>query len=168
VVSYSYDLPFGRSAKGAAKLLMEGWQLVGIHSFNTGTPYTVHASSDFSNAGGDTRPDRIAGVSIIPAGGQNRQLWFNPAAFQNPLPGFWGNAGRNILSGPGMVSIDFSLFKTFVITERWKVQFRSEFFNLPNHPNFRGLDTTYDDTAAGQLTSAQPGRQVQFALKLLF
>jgi hypothetical protein len=168
VVSYSYDLPFGRSAKGAAKLLMEGWQLVGIHAFNTGTPYTIHASQDFSNAGGDTRPDRIAGVSIIPAGGQNRQLWFNPAAFQNPAPGLWGNAGRNIIFGPGMASIDFSLFKTFVITERWKVQFRSEFFNLPNHPNFRGLDTTYDDTAAGQLTSAQPGRQVQFALKLLF
>jgi len=104
----------------------------------------------------------------MPAGGQNRQMWFNPAAFQNPAPGFWGNAGRNILSGPGTVSIDLSLFKTFVITERWKVQFRSEFFNLPNHPNFRGLDTTYDDPSAGELTSAQPGRQVQFALKLLF
>ena len=168
VVSYSYDLPFGRNQKGAAKLILQGWQFVGIHSFNTGNPYTIHASQDFSNADGDSRPDRIAGVSITPPGGQNRQMWFNPAAFQNPAPGFWGNAGRNILSAPGTISIDFSLFKTFAITERWRLQFRSEFFNLPNHPNFRGLDTTYDDPSAGELTSAQPGRQVQFALKLLF
>src|SRR5215467_14068487 len=55
VVSYSYDLPFGRNTKGAAKLLLGGWQLVGIDSFNTGNPYTVHASSDFSNADGDSR-----------------------------------------------------------------------------------------------------------------
>ena len=75
--------------------------------------------------------------------------------------------GRSLLFAEYQ-GISSDLFKTFVITERWKVQFRSEFFNLPNHPNFRGLDTTYDDPSAGELTSAQPGRQVQFALKLLF
>jgi hypothetical protein len=168
VVSYSYDLPLGRNKTGAAKLLMEGWQLLGIHSFNTGNPYTIHAGSDFSNAGGDTRPDLIAGVSTVPAGGRTRQMWFNPAAFQNPGNGLRGNVGRNTLSGPGTINIDLSLFKTFAITERWKLQFRSEFFNLPNHPNFRGLDTYFDDTAAGELTSAAASRQIQFALKLLF
>ncbi len=141
---------------------------MGIHAFNTGNPYTIHASNDFSNADGDSRPNVVAGVSTVPAGGRTRQQWFNPAAFVDPAPGLWGNVGRNTLSGPGLVNIDFSLFKTFVVTERWKVQFRSEFFNLPNHPNFRGLNTTYDDTSAGELASASAGRQIQFALKLLF
>ncbi|PYT32732.1 MAG: TonB-dependent receptor [Acidobacteria bacterium] len=168
VVSYSYDLPFGRNKTGAAKLLMGGWQLLGIHSFNTGNPNTIHASSDFSNADGDARPDVIAGVSDLPAGGRSRQVWFNPAAFQNPGNGLRGNVGRNTLSGPGTINIDLSLFKTFTITERWKLQFRSEFFNLPNHPNFRSLDTTFDDTAAGSLNAAAAPRQIQFALKLLF
>ncbi|HKX00622.1 MAG TPA: TonB-dependent receptor [Bryobacteraceae bacterium] len=168
VVSYTYDLPFGRKLTGAAKILADGWQFVGIHAFNTGNPYTIHAGSDFSNAGGDTRPDVIQGISTTPTGGRNRQEWFNPAAFTYPGPGLWGNVGRNTLTGPGLVSVDFSLFKTFVITERWKVQFRSEFFNLPNHPNFRGLDTYFDDPNPGELTTAQPGRQIQFALKLLF
>ena len=72
MVSYSYDLPFGRNANGAAKLLLQGWPLVGIDSFNTGNPYTIHASQDFSNADGDARLDRIAGVSIVPSGGQIR------------------------------------------------------------------------------------------------
>ena len=95
-------------------------------------------------------------------------MWFNPAAFQNPGNGLRGNVGRNTLSGPGTINIDLSLFKTFTITERWKLQFRSEFFNLPNHPNFRSLDTTFDDTAAGSLNAAAAPRQIQFALKLLF
>jgi carboxypeptidase family protein len=168
VVSYTYNLPFGRDRQGAAKLLLDGWQLIGIHAFNTGTPYTIHASSDFSNADGDSRPDRIPGVSDVPSGGRIREQWFNPAAFTNPGDGQWGNVGRNVLTGPGLVSVDFSLFKTFPITERWKLQFRSEFFNLINHPNFRGLDTTFDSPSAGELSAAGAARQIQFALKLLF
>ena len=103
-----------------------------------------------------------------PAGGRTREMWFNPEAFQNPEPGMWGNAGRNIISSPGAVSVDLSVFKTFAITERWKLQFRSEFFNLPNHPNFRGLDTTFDSPSAGDMSSAAASRQIQFAVKLLF
>ena len=149
---------------------MQGWQILGIHSFNTGNPNTIHASSDFSNADGDARPDVIAGVSTVPAGGRTRQMWFNPAAFQNPGNGLRGNVGRNTLSGPGTINIDLSLFKTFAITERWKLQFRSEFFNLPNHPNFRSdsLVQSYDVPGAGSLTAALPSRQIQFALKFLF
>ena len=168
VVSYTYQLPFGRSWKGAAKVLASGWEVMGIHSFNTGNPFTVHARNDFSNAGGDARPDLVVGVPTTPAGGQNRQRWFNPAAFRDPAPGNRGNVGRNTLSYPGTISVDLSVFKNFIFTERTKLQFRSEFFNLPNHPNFRGLDTTYDSPSAGQLSSALPARQIQFALKLLF
>jgi hypothetical protein len=168
VVSYTYEVPFGRNLKGAGKLLANGWQFVGIHSFTTGTPFTVHAQTDFSNSGGDARPNAVVGVSDEPAGGRSRQQWFNPAAFTNPGDGQFGNVGRNTLSGPGNVSIDFSIFKTFPISDRARVQFRTEFFNLINHPNFRGPSTTYDGSNPGELTGAGTSRQIQFALKLLF
>jgi hypothetical protein len=168
VLSHTYDLPFGRNLKGVAKVLGEGWQLVGIHAFYTGVPFTVTARENFSNAGGSARPDVTPGVSTEPPQGRSRQLWFNPAAFRNPTAGKWGNAGKNILSYPGTISVDLSVFKNFPLTENTKLQFRTEFFNLPNHPNFRGLTTGFDSPSVGQLTSSQPGRQIQFALKLVF
>jgi hypothetical protein len=168
VASYTYELPFGRGLKGAAKVLGDGWEIIGIHSFTTGTPYTIHALTDFSNTGGDARPNAVLGVPITPPGGQNRQQWFNPAAFTNPQEGQFGNVGRNTLTGPGNISIDFSIFKNFAIRERARLQFRTEFFNLINHPNFGGLNTTYDSTNPGELTTAGTSRQVQFALKFLF
>jgi hypothetical protein len=169
VVSYTWDLPFGRNLTGFAKILADGWEFMGIHAFNTGTPFTVHARTDFSNTGGDARPDRVPGVSTEPARGRRApDQWFNPAAFTDPAPGQFGNVGRNTLTGPGTISVDLSVFKNFSITERTRLQFRSEFFNLPNHPNFRGMDTTYDSPSAGTLSAAAASRQIQFALKLLF
>jgi hypothetical protein len=168
VASYTYVLPFGRGLKGAAKILGDGWEIIGIHSFTTGTPYTIHALTDFSNTGGDARPNAVLGVPITPPGGQSRQQWFNPAAFTNPQEGQFGNVGRNTLTGPGNISIDFSIFKNFAIREQARLQFRTEFFNMINHPNFGGLNTTYDSTNPGELTTAGTSRQVQFALKFLF
>ena len=168
VVSYTYEVPFGENLKGAAKLLANGWQLVGIHSFTTGTPFTIHAMTDFSNAGGDARPNAVVGVSDEPSGGRSRQQWFNPAAFTNPVSGQFGNVGRNTISGPGNVTIDFSIFKNFPINERARFQFRTEFFNLINHPNFRSPSTTYDGSNPGELTAAGTSSQIQFAIKLLF
>ena len=110
----------------------------------------------------------VAGVSLDPPSGQHREQWFNPAAFQNPAPGKWGNAGRNIATSPGLVSADFSVFKNFQITERNRLQFRAEVFNLPNHPNFRTLSRTFDASNPGELTSAAAGRQIQMALKYLW
>jgi hypothetical protein len=154
--------------KGAAKIVADGWQIIGIHSYTTGTPYTIHARTDFSNTGGDARPNAVLGVSVDPPGGQSRQQWFNPAAFTNPRDGQFGNVGRNTLTGPANITIDFSIFKNFAIRERARIQFRTEFFNLINHPNFGGLNTTYDSTNPGELTTAGTSRQVQFALKFLF
>jgi hypothetical protein len=168
VVSYTWDVPFGQNLKGAAKMIANGWQVIGIHSFTTGTPFTVHARTDFANAGGDARPNAIPGVSDEPAGGRSRQQWFNPAAFTNPTDGQFGNVGRNTISNPGNISIDFSVFKNFPIREPVRLQFRTEFFNLINHPNFRSASTTYDGSNPGELTAAGTSRQIQLALKLLF
>jgi len=148
--------------------LGDGWQFVGIDAFTTGTPFTIHARTDFSNAGGDARPNAVLGVSDTPPGGRSRQQWFNPAAFTNPIDGQFGNVGRNTISGPGAISIDLSIFKNFYFTERARVQFRAEFFNLINHPNFRSPSTTYDSSNPGELTAAGTSRQIQLALKFLF
>ena len=168
VLSYTYELPFGHNLSGPAKVLLDGWQILGIHAFNTGNPYTISARTNFSNAGGDTRPDLIPGVTLEPAGGRHREQWFNPAAFKNTTAGNWGNAGRNIDSQPGQINIDLSLFKNFRITESKRLQLRAEAFNLPNHANFRGISRTFDAVNPGELTSAAAGRQIQFALKFLF
>ena len=168
VVSYTYDLPFGRSLQGPVKFIADGWQVMGIHSYTTGTPFTIHARTDFSNSGGDARPDAVLGVSNEPAGGRTRQEWFNPAAFTNPANGLFGNVGRNTISGPSNVTIDFSVFKNFPISETTRLQFRTEFFNLVNHPNFRSPSTTYDSSNPGELTAAGTSRQIQLALKFLF
>ena len=109
VLSYTYELPFGRNSTGIGRILADGWQFIGIHSFNTGNPYTVSARTNFSNAGGDTRPDLIPDISLEPPAGRRREQWFNPAAFRDTTPGLWGNAGRNIDSLPGTTSIDFGL-----------------------------------------------------------
>ena len=168
VLSYTYELPFARNLTGPAKVLLDGWQILGIHAFNTGNPYTISARTNFSNAGGDTRPDLIPGVTLEPTGGRHREQWFNPAAFKNTTAGNWGNAGRNIDSQPGQVNVDLSLFKNFRVTESKRLQLRAEAFNLPNHANFRGISRTFDATNPGELTSAAAGRQIQFALKFLF
>ena len=97
-----------------------------------------------------------------------REQWFNPAAFRNPLPGFWGSAGRNIGTLPGGISVDFSVFKNFRLAERKRLQVRAEAFNLPNHANFRTITKAFDAPDQGQLTAAAAARQIQFAVKLLF
>ena len=175
VGSFTWELPFGRGKRWGsgigrgANLVIGGWQLLGILAFQTGTPRTVTANIGSSNSDGEDRPDRVIGVPLYPSR-QGPDLWYNPAAFQPAGPGSFGNSGRNILSAPGLSSVDLSAFKNFALTERFTMQFRSEFFNLPNHPNFRGdsLSNQFDTPSAGQLTAALPSRQIQLALKLLF
>jgi len=95
-------------------------------------------------------------------------FFLNPSAYQNAAFGTYGVLGRNSFYGPKYVNFDFSLFKEFPISERaGKVQFRSEFFNLLNHPNFFNPNSTVG-SALGQITGAHDPRFIQFALKWLF
>ena len=97
------------------------------------------------------------------------QCWFNPAAFGFADPGQFGNAGRDVVRGPGITSIDFSLHKDFPISETKRFEFRAEFFNLPNHPNFKNPDNAVDGGRFGTIfaTRTDP-RDIQFALKFVF
>jgi hypothetical protein len=85
-----------------------------------------------------------------------------------PKPNHFGNAGRNILIGPGTFNIDFSAHKVFSVTERWKLQYRAEFFNFLNNTQLNNPDSTVLDSNFGRILSARSPRIVQMALKVLF
>jgi len=102
------------------------------------------------------------------AGPQTVLQWFNTSAFEAPAAGFFGNAGRNLLRGPGIHNWDASLFKTFAASDRVNIQFRAEAFNLFNHTNFDAVSTTFGAGNFGQVTSARTARVVQFGLKVEF
>jgi hypothetical protein len=96
------------------------------------------------------------------------ERWFNTAAFVFPPPGNFGNAGRNILDGPGFHSVNASLIKNTALTERLELQLRAEAFNLFNHPNFNLPDNFLGSPTFGRISSARDPRHLQFGVKLLF
>jgi hypothetical protein len=174
VISYGYELPFGRgkafmsNAPKVVDLLLGGWQVVGITTFQSGLPLTpLLGSSDpgHVNFTYDVRPNLVGdpGVSTCtPA------QCFNTTAFAVPADYTFGSAGRNILRGPGIQNWDFSILKNFNITESRYVQFRSEFFNVFNHANLNNPNPYIDTTQGGHIFSAKDPRIIQFALKLYF
>jgi hypothetical protein len=180
VVNATYDLPFGRGrfASGSpwVQKLIADWQLSAIETAQSGLPFTPQLSYNPSNDG-DTRnpvrPSLNANFSgPIVEGGPNR--YFNPNAFIQPLPGTYGNAGRNTLQGPRLVTTDLSLAKKFALTERLDLKFRAEFFNILNRTNFNtpnpvvyAAATGGPSPTAGLITStATTSRQIQLGLKL--
>ncbi len=177
VNSISYTLPIGKGQRflgnlnGIGNFLIGGWELQGIQSFTSGTPLTITASIGEANTDGETeeRPNRVQGVPLYPSN-QNASLWYNPAAFTATAFGTYGNAGRNIIYTAPQIGIDTSVFKDFAFSDRAKLQFRSEFFNMINHPNFRvdSLNNNFDSAGAGSYAGANPARQIQFALKMIF
>ena len=177
VFSFDYELPFGKGRRFLTSnrlldLAFGGWHLGGIYTLASGFPFSPTLGYDPSNTGdlGLVRPDRI-GDGNLPSGQRDPNLWFDTNAFPFPAPYTFGNAGRNVLIGPGVNVLDGSVRKEFAVTETQQVEFRAEFFNMINHPNFSQPDTFIDDGpgAAGTITSlAIPMRQIQFALKYRF
>jgi hypothetical protein len=179
VISYIYELPFGKGRKymTAANPFLQGvfggWQLNGITTAQTGAPFTPVLSTNVINSGpgGALRPDRISSGNL--SSGQTINHWFDVSAFVAPGKAgttayVFGNSGRNILQGPDYVDFDFSVFKRFPITEKISVEFRSEFFNIFNHPSFNLPNANVDTPQAGFITGARAPRQIQFAMKLMF
>ena len=170
--SVNYELPFAKSAKGFLKTVAQGWQANTIVVWQTGVPFTVLNSSDVANTdpGNNTsdRPNQVAGWRVS---NPSNKKFFNTAAFQQQPAGTIGNETGNQLYGPHFRHWDVSAFKNFMPTERLTVQFRSEFFNVTNTPNWGNPDYTLTDSTFGQISSTaayQTPRQIQFALKVLF
>ena len=123
-----------------------------------------------------SRPDLVAGVPVQPAAYNEPNNQLNLAAFAAPPNGRIGNLGRNVLHGPGAVNFDFSLFKTFHLTERHSIEFRAETFNIFNTPQFSNpsgniaAPATFGKSLSTITTSSgfATNRQIQFALRYMF
>jgi Carboxypeptidase regulatory-like domain/TonB-dependent Receptor Plug Domain len=167
--SYIWQIPKVQRFNAVESGILNGWSIQGISTIQTGAPYSINSNQDTAaRAIGNDTADLVPGQTpSIP--NRSRHEYFNTAAFLNAAPNTFGDTGRNFLTGPSLVNFDTSFFKEFPISERWgRVQFRSEFFNTFNHPNFYNPDNTVGDGTFGQLTSARDPRFVQFALKYLF
>ncbi|HSR51887.1 MAG TPA: TonB-dependent receptor [Acidobacteriota bacterium] len=175
VFSYSYDLPFGQGRRFGSDMgrladqLLGGWQINGIVSFTSGYPLTVLQAGDPSRTGllGNSRPDRLADGNL-PSDQRTPERWFDTAAFGPQPDAMLGDAGRGIITGPGTQNVDFSLFKQIFISEDVDLQFRAEFFNLLNRPNFNLPDPVLQNATFGEVLSAGSAREIQFGLKLIF
>jgi hypothetical protein len=134
-----------------------------------GTPLNpLYYFTDFANTGTPNRPNVVAGQSISLSQPKVEE-WFNTAAFSDPAPYTFGNAGRDIIPGPGNNIFNLAAQKKFYLRERFTIGFRAEFFNAFNHPNF-GIPLPYVDFAPlfGRILSTGDPRRAQFALRLEF
>jgi hypothetical protein len=167
-VAGSYQLPFARDSKGAVRRIFGDWEIGGLMVVQTGLPFTVTVPGSPSNTGSGSRANSVPGISPeVEDRSINR--WFNPAAFSTPPAFTWGTLGRNTLRGPGLFNIDASAAKRFLLTERVGLQFRVEFFNALNHPQFGIPSSTIGVGGVGTITSTQrANRQMQMALRLSF
>ena len=150
--------------------LIGGWQLGGILTLQTGFPITVTNGLDTSNTGAFfDRPDWNGQDPSLPRGQQDPQRFFNTKVYSFALAGTHGNAGRNTLTSPGIIQMDFSMHKDFMFNDRHKLQFRFEAFNFLNHPNWGDPDTYLLDGTFGQISYTRTSmRQLQLSLKLVF
>jgi len=182
-----YDLPFGRgkmlgkNVSGAVNQVIGGWALSPILSWRTGWPLPVYGAQDNSGTfSRGSRADCNGTPSIInkPLPGIGRQWFTNSGQFTDPANGTFGNCSPQLssLRSPHYTDVDLSLHKDFPITERFRLQFRTDFVNLFNHVQYNapnmGLSVTPDPitgyTSMGQITSAQSMRNIQLALKLYY
>jgi hypothetical protein len=167
--SWLWDLPFGRTNK-----LLGGWQLGGILTLQDGFPFTVLCGpGNIQNGGGACYPDATGANPNLPRSQRTRTHFFNTDAFVDRLPFGpqfrYGNAARNTVIGPGIVDFDASVTKKFTVSESKYVEFRTEVFNLPNHPIWNPPGRQLRQPDYGVITSTRiDSRQIQFALKMVF
>jgi hypothetical protein len=173
-LSWLYDLPFGRGKRFLAQaprgvdLVLGGWQINGIYTARTGSPFTVTQAGDAPNTGdGSARPDQIGDPNDVADRSIDR--FFNTAAFVAAAPFRWGTAGRNTVIGPGINNWDFSIFKGFSFDEDKILQFRAEFFNLLNHPEFGFPGSAIGTAQFGRISgTTRDPRDIQLSLKFLW
>jgi Carboxypeptidase regulatory-like domain/TonB dependent receptor len=184
-----YELPFGPNKPylnqpGVLRAIAGSWELTSTALAHTGFPVNVLVNrSSASVPDGNTtdqRPDLVPGVSLTPPGGKSIGEWINPAAFAVPAVGRFGDAPRNIALGPGTWQIDLGVAKSIPLGEQAHLEFRSEFFNVFNHPQYGLPQATFGVPGFGSIiqtvnttTPVSPvgsgtPREIQFALRFAF
>jgi hypothetical protein len=183
-VNWIYELPFGKGRRhldsgGVLGHVFGGWQLSGLMQARTGRPLTItvtRSSADLPDGNNSAqRADRVPGVDLVPPN-QSPAQWINPAAFAVPARGTWGNAGRNIMTGPGLFQVDVALQKSFAIGGDRSVDVRVEAFNAFNRDNLANPDTNLSSGVNfGRITGplnlgygTGTARQMQFMLRANF
>jgi hypothetical protein len=172
-LSFGYELPFGKGKRwlsngGPAAWVLEGWQIQTIATLLSGFPLTPNGTN-VCNCGSFV-PQRVNAVKPGFGNIDNHTVnhWYDPTAFVLPAAGFQGNAGRNIVIAPPLRNLDFSVLRNFAITERVRLQYRGEFFDILNHPNFGPPDMNISNVTAGVISTAYDGRSIQMGLRLSF
>lgn len=178
VASYTYDLPYGRgrsfgaSSSKLVNSILGGWQTNGIVSIQSGNPLDPTTGLQLSGTQTGTRPDLTCNPNDAP---HDPARWFNTSCFSTAFIGRYGSSGRNVIIGAPTHSFDTALLKRFSLgSENRYLQFRGEFFNLFNHPNFDNPNVTVTSSTFGKIVSAgvqdarASSRQIQFALRLVF
>jgi len=172
VQSYIYELPFGKgkpyAQSGPASLILGGWQLNGILTLMSGSAINFSSTAP-NNAPGNAQTPNVNGAFKV-LGGVNDTSWFDKSVFTAPAANTFGNVGRNAASGPNFYNLDASLFRTFTITERFKLEFRAEAFALPNSPRWQlnNPNTNVNDANFGLIRGAGGNRTMQFGARLMF
>ena len=170
VLDYLWQLPSPK--QGIERALLGGWETSAIWSWQSGFPLNIVSGGDYSFSLPENGNDQAQVISTphYTSGSESAKLqqWFTTSSFTTPANNTFGNAGRNTLIGPGTFNVDFSAHKVFAINERFRIQYRAEFFNVFNHPLFNNPDTSVGDSTFGQITTARSPRIIQMALKLLF
>jgi outer membrane receptor protein involved in Fe transport len=177
VGSYEWALPFWTHSQNWYQYVLGGWQLNGIGTLMSGTPFTVFDSNDVAAQGSAPEITGFSAQRPNLIGNPNRgprsvSSWLNTSAYQQLDPvanaGQFGTEGRNPNLGPGYADWDFGAFKNFKITESKRLQFRAELFDILNRTNFRLPDCDISSPTFNHILEAGTPRQVQFALKFLY
>jgi hypothetical protein len=170
---YTYELPFGRGRKWmnnnrALDLVLGGWELSGITTLQSGFPLSPSNSIDTCVCGAVIRPN-VSGNPTLDGSERSEGRWFDTSVFSSPAQWTIGNAGRGLIWGPGLVNWDMTISKSFNITERFRLQYRAEAYNLTNTPYFANPNVTAGSGTFGRVTAvSNQARQMQMALKLYF
>ncbi len=172
-----YELPygtgrrFGSGTPALANAIFGGWQLSTLAEALTGVPLTVTTPGNIANSGGVTQVPNVVAKAILPRSQRTKSEFFNTAAFVAPAPYTLGDSETYIINAPSFQNLDASLAKYFKIREKMSLQFRTEVFNILNHPNWGNPGTTLGTATFGRITSNSVSgtpRTFQFGLKLLF
>jgi hypothetical protein len=164
VLSWAYDLPFKPQAP-AVKAVLGGWQVTGITTLQSGFPFSVRTSRDYSNRSTtfNSLPNRTCDGKLST---RTPEKWFDTSCFSVPALNTIGNSGWQIVDTDGVINQDLGLLKNFKISEPLNIQFRAEIFNLFNHTNFGVPGSIVENPTFGVVLSSLPARIIQFGLRL--
>jgi hypothetical protein len=168
VLSALYEIPRLRGHR-YLNAIAGGWKFGAFATWQSGATFTVTTLANTTNAfsAGALRPDVVANPKLAPAE-RSLQRWFNTDVFRNPALFKFGTAPRSVLRGPFQKTVDLTLAKEFSVSESWRLDLRSEFYNAFNHANFDLPGRTLGAADFGEILSARPGRTVQLGLRLSF